>query len=110
MIVHIIPGSTPLIMCHATMNEFVISYHSFEALLVRVSDGFSKKGKVINGMPFLAVEDGFETLIRASEHKVVEGAIFSPDRLRNRPEAARYILTLVISCSDRGTHALYKFS
>jgi hypothetical protein len=92
MSVHIIPGSTPLIMCHATMNEFVISYHSFEALLVRVSDGFSKKVKVINGMPFLAVEDGFETLIKASEHKVVRGSyIFSGPTSQSTGGSSVYI-------------------
>jgi hypothetical protein len=67
MIVRHIPGPTPLVMCQATMNEFGFSYQSFEALLVRVSDGFSRKVKIINGLPFLAVEHGFETLISASE-------------------------------------------
>ena len=32
---------------------------------------------------------------------------FSPDRLHNRPEAARYLLTLVTACSDRDTHTHY---
>jgi hypothetical protein len=35
---------------------------------------------------------------------------FSPDRLHNRPEAARYLLNLVTACSDRDTHKLSKFS
>ena len=35
---------------------------------------------------------------------------FSPDRLHNRPEAARYLLTLVTACSDRDTHTLSNFS
>ena len=35
---------------------------------------------------------------------------FSPDRLHNRPEAARYLLTLVTACSDRETHTLSNFS
>jgi hypothetical protein len=35
-----------------------------------------------------------------------EGASFSPDRLHNRPEAARYLLTLVTACSDRDTHTI----
>jgi hypothetical protein len=39
-----------------------------------------------------------------------EGASFSPDRLHNRPEAARYLLTLVTACSDQDTHTLSKFS
>jgi hypothetical protein len=39
-----------------------------------------------------------------------EGASFSPDRLHNRPEAARYLLTLVTARSDRDTHTLSKFS
>ena len=35
---------------------------------------------------------------------------FSPDRLHNRPEAARYLLTLATACSDRDTHTLSNFS
>jgi hypothetical protein len=42
--------------------------------------------------------------------RLYEGASFSPDRLHNRPEAARYLLTLVTACSDRDTHTLSKFS
>jgi hypothetical protein len=42
--------------------------------------------------------------------RLYEGASFSPDRLHNRPEAARYLLTLVTACSDRNTHTLSKFS
>jgi hypothetical protein len=42
--------------------------------------------------------------------RLLEGASFSPDRLHNRPEAARYLLTLVTACSDRDTHTLSKFS
>jgi hypothetical protein len=40
--------------------------------------------------------------------RLFEGASFSSDRLHNRPEAARYLLTLVTACSDRDT--LSKFS
>jgi hypothetical protein len=72
IIVHIIPGPTPLVMCHATMNEFGFSSHSFEALLVRVSDVFSRKVEMINELPFLAVEDGFETLRSASELRRIQ--------------------------------------
>jgi hypothetical protein len=39
-----------------------------------------------------------------------EGDSFSPDRLHNRPEAARYLSTLVTACSDRDTHTLSKLS
>jgi hypothetical protein len=42
--------------------------------------------------------------------RLYEGASFSPERLHNRPEAARYLLTLVTTCSDRDTHTLSKFS
>jgi hypothetical protein len=35
---------------------------------------------------------------------------FSPDRLHNRPEAARYLLNLVTASSDRDKHTLSKFS
>jgi hypothetical protein len=42
--------------------------------------------------------------------RLYEGASFSPDRLHNRPEAARYLLTLVTACSDRDAHTLSKFS
>jgi hypothetical protein len=42
--------------------------------------------------------------------RLYEGASFSPDRLHDRPEAARYLLTLVTACSDRDTHTLSKFS
>jgi hypothetical protein len=42
--------------------------------------------------------------------RLYEGASFSPDRLHNRPEVARYLLTLVTACSDRDTHTLSKFS
>jgi hypothetical protein len=42
--------------------------------------------------------------------RLYEGASFSPDRLHNRPEAARYLLTLLTACSDRDTHTLSKFS
>jgi hypothetical protein len=42
--------------------------------------------------------------------RLLDGASFSPDRLHNRPEAARYLLTLVTACSDRDTHTLSKFS
>jgi hypothetical protein len=42
--------------------------------------------------------------------RLYEGASFSPDRLQNRPEAARYLFTLVTACTDRDTHTLSKFS
>jgi hypothetical protein len=42
--------------------------------------------------------------------RLYEGASFSPVRLHNRPEAARYLLTLVTARSDRDTHTLSKFS
>jgi hypothetical protein len=42
--------------------------------------------------------------------RLFEGASFSPYRLHNRPEAARYVLTFVTACSDRDTHTLSKFS
>jgi hypothetical protein len=42
--------------------------------------------------------------------RLFERASFSPDRLHNRPEAARYLLTFVTTCSDRDTHMLSKFS
>jgi hypothetical protein len=42
--------------------------------------------------------------------RLFEGASFSPERLHNRPEAARYLLNLVTACSDRDTHTLSKFS
>jgi hypothetical protein len=48
--------------------------------------------------------------VHALDIRLYEGASFSPDRLHNRPEAARYLLTLVTACSDRDTHTLSKFS
>jgi hypothetical protein len=38
--------------------------------------------------------------------RLFEGASFYPDRLHNRPEAARFLLTLVTACSDRDIHTI----
>jgi hypothetical protein len=42
--------------------------------------------------------------------RLFEGASFSPDRLHNRPYAARCLLTLVTACSDRDKYTLSKLS
>jgi hypothetical protein len=52
----------------------------------------------------------FAAEVKVEGIRLYEGASFSPDRLHSRPEAARYLLTLVTACSDRDTHTLSKFS
>jgi hypothetical protein len=39
MPVLVIPGNTPRVLCHATLNELGLSYHSYETMLARVADG-----------------------------------------------------------------------
>jgi hypothetical protein len=53
---------------------------------------------------------GIVALVEDVAIRLYEGASFSPDRLHNRPEAARYLLTLVTACCDRDTRTLSKFS
>jgi hypothetical protein len=55
-------------------------------------------------------QDAMSKLLELASIRLYEGASFSPDRLHNRPEAARYLLTLVTAYSDRDTHTLSKFS
>jgi hypothetical protein len=58
----------------------------------------------------LRVRVRFRQFISEMGIRLFELASFSPDRLHNRPEAARYLLTFVTACSYRDTHALSKFS
>lgn len=78
MPVHVIPGRTPLVMCHSTMNDFGLSYHSLEGLLVRVSDGYSRKVQMINGLPYLSVSGGFESLLSEAELRKVHRNLGHP--------------------------------
>jgi hypothetical protein len=52
----------------------------------------------------------FRAAIEEVIKRLFDGPSFSPDRFHNRPEADRYLLTLVTACSDRDTHTLSKFS
>jgi gag-polypeptide of LTR copia-type len=79
---------------NADMSEYVDNYTS---LLDRLQTMDAKVPQPLAVIMFLSI-------------RLYEGASFSPDRLHNRPEAARYILTLVTPCSDRNTHTLSKFS
>jgi hypothetical protein len=85
----------------------------------RISDGTFERIKarlVLLGNLQRPDIDFYDTYAPVADFVVVriirlyEGASFSPDRLHNRPEAARYFLTLVTACSDRYTHTLSKFS
>jgi hypothetical protein len=67
MPVYVIPGRQPLVMCHSTMNDFGLSYHSYEWLLIRVSVGYGREVTMINGLPFLSVDEGFETLLSEAD-------------------------------------------
>jgi hypothetical protein len=63
-----------------------------------------------NGNP-LSLEDrmpvcGVKTILDGVGIRLYEGASFSPDRLHNRPEAARYLLTLV-TLAVTETHTRY---
>jgi hypothetical protein len=93
----------------------------FLQLIVKVGNNITEKGKLRRYVEGL--KDKFRTIIRVgmvggryamfAQVKIIrlyERASFSPDRLHNRPESARYLLTLVTACSDRDTHTLSKFS
>jgi hypothetical protein len=78
MDVYVMLGRTPLVMCHATMNVLGLSYHSLEGRLIRVADGFSRPVKMVNGLPFLTIEDGFETILSEAELRKVHRNLGHP--------------------------------
>lgn len=53
MKVYILPGASPLLLCHKDLDDFGLNYQTYTKKLTRVSDGYTEKVPMIGGLPWL---------------------------------------------------------